>query len=835
MKIFHSIFIKLYQRKFIIITVLDTVYKKIIIKITVALAVLVLLFLFVSVSRSFDASVSSLITRLAGEAQPDTNIVIIHISSQDIEQIGPWPLKRSYYALLINQLTGYDVKKIGLEVFLSSKFVTQVIYDNVLQKEISNSGRVVLSSLAGQITSHNNLYNTDSLSLPSPKLIDESLLTGHINYIDNFGLEIPLELINRDLKEKAFSLSLAGLDENYPTKIKINFFSSWKKFKTYSLLEFFDLIRIDDSELVNLKDKIILIGISDPQISSTFETNFDPDLPGVALHAFVLDNLLNSRYYDDSYYSLSALLLSVVILLLIFFARNQTRKFRLYFLALFILITAAFIFSHYLYLEVAYSFFIIPLLFVIVSEFAFRIIKSRDELKSAVDEAELLKKLLGGKEKELFKLQKEFDESEKEKSENLLAKIEILKSDIDKLKKNEDDNQSAEFKDIESDKEFYGLVYRSAIMSSVVELIKKAAPTDATILITGESGTGKELAARAIHSLSNRKDKPFVAVNCAALPETLLESELFGHVKGSFTGAIADKLGKFEAAHKGTIFLDEIGETSENFQVKLLRVLQSGEIDKIGSVTSKIVDVRVIAATNKDIKQIVIEKKFREDLFYRINVLNIHLPPLRDRKEDIEPIAAYFLKQDGNNINFSIAVLKALNEYNWKGNVRELESVIKRAVIFCKSSGRNLIQLNDLPDDLIRNIKLNFEDLVIESLRSKGFSHSSINETAKELGKVNRTVISENFRGYSLKILIEQNFDEELTAAFIADSDNPEVVNRVKVKLDTWLNNIKKDIQEYKSEDFSAVRDKLSSKYKNLPQKFHVYLDQVINHFLQKG
>lgn len=806
--------------------------KKFSIKISVAIAVIVLLFLFGSVPKSIDVSLSSLTARISGETQPDTNIVIIHINSEDIEQIGPWPIKRSYYALLINQLTGYSVKKIGLEVFLSSKFVTQVIYDNVLQKEINNSGRVVLSSLAGQINSHNNLYITDSLSLPSPKLIDKSLLTGHINYIDNYGVIIPLEVINRDLKEKAFSLSLAGSDENYPTKIKINFISSWKKFKTYSLLEFFDLIRIGDSELNILKDKIILIGISDPQISSTFQTNYDPDLPGVAMHAFALDNLLNSRYYNDRYYSLSAVLFSVVILLLIFFLRNQTRKFTLYFLALSLLIVTAFIFNRYVYLDLAYSFFIIPLLFVIVSEFSFGIVKSREELRSAVDEAELLKKLLGGKEKELLKLQQEFEASEKEKGELLLAKIKTLKSDIDKLKENEEDKQSAEFKNIESDKEFYGLVYRSGNMSSVVELIKKAAPTDATVLITGESGTGKELAAKAIHSLSKRKDNPFVAVNCAALPETLLESELFGHVKGAFTGAVADKIGKFEAAHKGTIFLDEIGETSENFQVKLLRVLQSGEIDKIGSVTSKIVDVRVIAATNKDLKQIVIEKKFREDLFYRINVLNIHLSPLRERKEDIEPIAAYFLKQDDDNINFSLAALNALKEYNWKGNVRELESAVKRAVIFCKSSGRSLIQLNDLPDDLIKNIKLNFEDLVIESLRLKGFSHSSINETAKELGKVNRTVISENFRGYSLKILVEQNFDEELTAAFIADSEDPEVINRVRVKLDTWLNNIIKDIQEYKSEDYSAVKAKLSSKYKNLPQKFHFYLDEVIKHFL---
>ncbi len=808
--------------------------KKFLVEILVALAVAALLFLFFSVPKSFDESLSLSISRISGEAQPDTNIIIIHINSEDIEQIGPWPIKRSYYALLINKLTGYDVKKIGLEVFLSSKFVTQVIYDNVLQKEINNSGMVVLSSLAGQITLKNNKYITDSLSMPSPKLIDESLLTGHINYIDNFGIEIPLELINRDLKEKAFCLRLAGLEENYPSKIKVNFISSWKKFKNYSLLEFFDLIRLEDSDLINLKSKIALIGISDPQISPKFATIYDDDLPGVALHAFALDNLLSSRYYDDRYYFLSAYLFSIIILFIILSARNSTRKFRLYFLALSLLIVAAFIFNRYLYLELAYSFFIIPLLLVVLSESGFRIIKSREELKSAVDEAVVLKKLLGSKEKELLRLQKEFEESEKEKSESLIEKIKTLKSDIDKLKENEDDRQSAEIKAVEGDNNFHGLVYRSALMSSVCELIKKAAPADATVLITGESGTGKELAARAIHNLSSRKDKPFVAVNCAALPDTLLESELFGHLKGSFTGAVSDKIGKFEAAHKGTIFLDEIGETSENFQVKLLRVLQSGEIDKIGSVSSNNVDVRVIAATNKDLNKLVHEKKFREDLFYRINVFNIHLPPLRERKEDIEPIASYFLKQDGDNINFSRSVLKALKEYDWKGNVRELESVIKRAVIFCKSSDRNLIQLNDLPDNLIKNIKLNFEDMVIESLRSKEFSHSSINETAKELGKVNRTVISENFRGYSLKILVEQNFNVDLAAVLISSSDNPELLNRVRTKLDTWLINIERSITDVGSEDFDVVKAKLNSKYKNLPQKFHPYLDEVIKHYIQK-
>jgi len=416
----------------------------------------------------------------------------------------------------------------------------------------------------------------------------------------------------------------------------------------------------------------------------------------------------------------------------------------------------------------------------------------------------------------------------------LLEKIEGLKGDIDKLKENENDQKEAELSDTNDTENFLGLIYKSAKMKNVVDLVKKSAPTDATILITGESGTGKELVAKAVHTLSNRKDKKFIAINCAALTESLLESELFGHVKGSFTGAISNKEGKFESANKGTFFLDEIGETSENFQVKLLRVLQSGEYDKVGSVDTAITDVRVISATNKELKQLIKEKKFREDLYYRLNVININLPALRERKEDIETIAAYFCESGDKKYKLSLAVLKSFNEYDWPGNVRELESAISRAKVFCDASNRNLIQLNDLPVEMVKSARLNFEDLVIESLRNKYFSHSSINETAKELGNVSRTLVAENFRGLSLKMLCENNFNEQKSILSIAASNNEEVLVRVKSKLDTWLVNIRKDVEVNRNFSFDELKLKLNSKYKNLPQKYHKYLDEVIKHFLNE-
>ena len=336
------------------------------------------------------------------------------------------------------------------------------------------------------------------------------------------------------------------------------------------------------------------------------------------------------------------------------------------------------------------------------------------------------------------------------------------------------------------------------------------------------------MVANAIHAISSRKNKNFVAVNCGALSDTLLESELFGHVKGAFTGAVSDKIGRFEAADKGTIFLDEIAETSENFQVKLLRVIQSGNFEKVGSSKTRHADVRIIAATNKQPDKLVKEKKFREDLYYRLNVIKIELPPLRERKEDVEILTGHFLKKENSGITLSKAAADALNRYEWKGNVRELEAVIKRAVIFANAAGRSMIQLADLTDEIVKGSKYNFEDLVIESLRNKGFSRSSIIETSKELGNVSRTLISENFRGYALKCFVENNFDTEKSVDIISASGDDRVKEKVRSKLLTFLKNIETDINKLDSKNFEEVKTELNSKYKNLPHKFHFFLDEII-------
>ena len=242
----------------------------------------------------------------------------------------------------------------------------------------------------------------------------------------------------------------------------------------------------------------------------------------------------------------------------------------------------------------------------------------------------------------------------------------------------------------------------SAKMQAVFDLVEKVADCDSTILITGETGTGKGLVAKAIHQNSNRKNKPFISINCGAIPENLLESELFGHVKGAFTGATVSKLGKFELANGGTVFLDEIGDMSPDLQVKVLKVLEEGEFEQVGGAKTIKVDVRVIAATHRDLPEEVQNGNFREDLFYRLYVIPIGLPALRDRKSDIPYLTTYFMQISNYKNNRQIeglseGALQVMLGYSWPGNVRELRNVIERLVVLI---GSGKITTNDLPPEL---------------------------------------------------------------------------------------------------------------------------------------
>lgn len=310
------------------------------------------------------------------------------------------------------------------------------------------------------------------------------------------------------------------------------------------------------------------------------------------------------------------------------------------------------------------------------------------------------------------------------------------------------------------------IVGKSKAMKELLDQVAMIAPTDATVLITGESGTGKELIAKLIHLNSDRKEKPFVVVNCAAITETLLESELFGHEKGAFTGADKKRDGRFMRAHKGTIFLDEIGELPRSMQAKLLRVLQNGEIQRVGSDKTLKVDVRVITATNKNLEQEVKKGNFREDLYYRLNVVNLKIPPLRERKEDIPVLAQHFLnifseKNKKYIKGFTPKAMDMLMKYHWPGNVRELENTIERAVILLTGE---YISEKELPPTMVQNYKqkdfLSLEmskDMPLEELEKKAIltalrtTNGNKSEAAKRL-RISRRTLYLKMEKYGIKL-----------------------------------------------------------------------------------
>lgn len=299
-----------------------------------------------------------------------------------------------------------------------------------------------------------------------------------------------------------------------------------------------------------------------------------------------------------------------------------------------------------------------------------------------------------------------------------------------------------------------GIIGHSPKMVEAVEIMKKVCSSSVTVLILGESGTGKELAARAIHYNSPRKAKPFTAVNCAAIPDNLIESELFGYEPGSFTGATSRSIGLFEATNNGTIFLDEVGDLPALTQSKILRVLQDKEIRRLGSRESIKVNVRIIAATNKDLEKEIINKNFREDLYYRLKVITIELPPLRERKEDIPELVHFFIKKYDQEFGKRIKgidenALKALREYHWPGNIRQLESVIERAILMCESThfglkdikselrffqGKDILDF-DLPDEGI-NVEELEKDLLKKAMQK---ANGVATKAAKLLGMSYKT------------------------------------------------------------------------------------------------
>ncbi|TAL09423.1 MAG: CHASE2 domain-containing protein [Nitrospirae bacterium] len=378
----------------------------------------------------------------------------------------------------------------------------------------------------------------------------------------------------------------------------------------------------------------------------------------------------------------------------------------------------------------------------------------------------------------------------------------------------------------------HGLITGDRRMLEVFQMVKKVAVTSSPVLLTGETGTGKELLAHALHTLSPRAAGPFVAVNMAAITETLAESELFGHLRGSFTGAHADKKGRFEQADHGTLFMDEIGELPFDLQTKLLRVLQSGEVDRVGGTTPRQVDVRIIAATNRNLEEEVQAKRFREDLYYRLNVVQLTLPPLRERPRDVESLAQHFLRQFAAQagkpiVGFSERAMETLRQQEWRGNVRDLRNAVERAVVFAEGQVITEADLNlSAPSHATGRAiiaspggrDISGDGAFLEVMRELRFE---IDAVAQRLG-ISRGTVASRFKGICFQAIVAHEGRMGEAAEEVAGAKD----SRVESKIREYHNNLLEAAQQFPNADLAVLECR--RRFKNLPQRYFPAVEQLI-------
>lgn len=756
----------------------------------------------------------------------------------------------SYFDKLV--LSGWKLARIGDEDVPLADDDSTRMFDFPLVSDVYRLGdglHLPMSSLvrAAAGIGHVNIEDDGRISLfvASDQFVIPSLGTEILRVYSGVSRNAIRFEHNRLALRKEGKLLEIRTDEG---KVRLHFPGRISSFTLYPFLEIlksYDALRSGRVPLIpigNLKNKIILIGVIAEGRTETFATPVDPRFPSLGLHAVFLDNALRSGFLQSMPWWVDLLLALLLGYLCAFSALHFVSSAR--WVVPFATILAAILISHLLFVIVPLVLPVVPLIVAgLISTTAALFYKHRfvqEQLKRALTEKERIAAELQDREAKVAALERELVSLERNKSADrtagLLEEIRKYKAEIHALSSRKDDMEEAAVLDAATEAQmFEGMVYQSGgTMQAVTDFVCKIAASDATVLILGESGTGKEMVARAIHKRSNRAGNAFIAVNCGALAESLLESELFGHEKGAFTGAVKEKAGRFELADGGTIFLDEIGEVNEAFQLKLLRVLQEGEIERVGGTKTIKVNVRVIAATNKDLKQSVKEKRFREDLFYRLNVLSVELPPLRERQDDIPLLVNHFIQKEHAGMKVSKNVLNTLQTYSWPGNIRELESVIKRAVLLAKAEKRHMISMKDLSDEIsaAANNAIAIEDQILESLREKSFSRSAITETADELGGLNRGTVAEYLRGQCLKAFVDHTYDLDTAVRYISLSSDAAVNERVRKKMQEYLANIAGAVDFDKP--WEEVRSALRPKMKNLPQKYHATLEQVAEAYFRR-
>ncbi len=812
--------------------------------------------------------------KIRGSRQLTDKIVLVFIGDEDIKAINAgrnWPITRDYYSYLVYVLKQLGARVIGIDVLFSTEDRVYPEYDNTFAEALLSAGNVCLPITFSELTlddknkSHPEIPVGKDPTFPIQLFYDHAAGLGFSNFNhDRIIRTVPLVAAVNDTTILSFGCELArlyllgkgsntlssdavqftnggGAHYSFPIDktagLRLNHFGDIQNLNSLSLVDLLQTFETHPDSL-SFEDKIVILAVTAPGAMKAASTPLCSMLPATLIHATVLENLIQQNYLKEFplFVHWIIIILLVVSVWLVFRVRSK---------AVLISSIVGILFGYWIIAVIGFSSTnrIVPLFYptlaflatVVYFEFRRNIERRLEEYALRV----LLSDQIRTKESQLEEARSKLIETQAQLSEETIITEQIgqlaaeQETTIHKLEKELSDLQTY-IVPSKKKHQFAEIIYAAkSKMAHVLELVTTVSSDNIPVLIMGETGTGKEMVARAIHNSSNRKAKPFVAINCGALSETLLESELFGHEKGSFTGAHSRRRGRFELADGGTIFLDEITETSPAFQTRLLRVLQEASFERLGGEQTIKVDVRIIAATNKNLQVEMENNRFRADLFYRLNGFPITIPPLRERQDDIPLLALHFLKKyNYTSITaFSDRAMKILTNYHWQGNVRELENVVRRAAILAQSEIRNMIQESDLPQQMSKSKVIPIadykplEDQILEALRSFEFSRSAISQTAKDLGNRDRGTITEYFRGICFENLVNSNFNVEQAARAIANCTDEAIIERIKDKIDEYLSNLRGSLTDFNLNNLSP--EQLPSQFKGLPKKYHPYLLQV--------
>jgi transcriptional regulator with GAF, ATPase, and Fis domain/CHASE2 domain-containing sensor protein len=832
-----------------------------------SLAICLLSLLPSPLSRLLSDSSLDLFFKLRGPRPVSDQIVFLYIDSRDMQELRGWPITRDYYGYITFLLHKAGARIVAFDVLFTSENQRYPEYDATFAEFIRSSQNVILPFVFGTFPPsaspqgrqffiggepqfptqlfRRHLLGTGFSNLPDETIIRRAPLVAASgdSLLPSFGLECAMRfMFDSSATISAENNCIIISDKIHRLSVKteshhqlyLNHFGDMRGLRSMSVVEAMQKLEQDPQSL-DLRNKLVFVGVTAPGTAPFKVTPLNAAFPASLVHLTVAENILMRNFIRlPSPWLTPVLTFGAGLLALALNSLTWWKK-----AAALPAVGFLYIFAALALFKTAYLALPLwpPLTALILSAITLIWLSARQQiaLEAGVrslyeEQVQRNQQQLSEAENKLNTLQNQLFE-QSERSSEIREEIAEKEAEIQRLEAHiRGLNQAIIIQIPKKTARFPQIIHApNSKLAHVLELVAKIGADDIPVLLIGETGSGKEEIARAIHQSGKRAGKSFIAVNCGALPETLLESELFGHEKGAFTGAIAARKGRFELADGGTLFLDEITETGAAFQTKLLRVLQEGAFEKLGGEKTQKVNVRIISASSKNIPRQVAAGLFREDLFYRLNGFLLELPPLRERREDIPLLALHFLKKHkfDDVAGLSERSLQLLTGHHWPGNVRELENSLRHAAILARSDGRALIQEQDLPQNIrAYQTTVAYETLdeqILSSLRSLKFSHTAIMQTAKALGDRDRGTITEYLRGMAFESLVRCNFNVEQAAIELAATTDPKVIAKVVQKISEYTGKLSVDPRQERRV------------YKGLPKKYHPYLEQVLHHLQEHG